>query len=155
VVDDETSDPDGESRAVVGTPGRKSRAERDRVAEERARSGAGLALRLKHGLEAAGVPGETNVGWLAKRLVAENKSGRSWELLREMVDLFLGARERYTSNADIEPFRMFLNRKVALAADAEKMIKARPKVFTPEDDAAWWAEADANRARRQKEAEES
>ena len=102
------------------------------------------------------MPGETNVGWLAKRLVAENKSDRSWELLREMVDLFLGARERYTGNADIEPFRVFLHRKAALAADAEKMIKARPKVFTPEDDAAWFARADADMAeRRKREAEES
>ena len=155
VADDETSDPDGESPAIGGTPGRKSRAERDRIAEERARSGTGLALRLKHGLGAAGVPGETNVGWLAKRLVAENKSGRSWDLLREMVDLFIGARERYTGQIDLEPFRVFLYRKAALAADAEKKIKARPKVFTPEDDAAWWAEADANRARRKKEADES
>lgn len=72
-----------------------------------------------------------------------------------MVDLFLGARERYTGQIDLEPFRVFLYRKAALAADAEKKIKARPKVYTPEDDAAWFAQADADMAeRRKREAEE-
>lgn len=92
---------------------------------KRGTNGKGLALRLQRGLLANGVAGETNVDALAARINAQYKTGRSWDLLAEMADLFCSARDRYTGQSTAQPWRQFLNESESLATDAQKRMDGR------------------------------
>jgi len=114
-------------------PGRKVGDAAARVAMDRGQSGYGLALRLKRGLLSNGVHGETNVAALAARIKAQHESGRSWETLAAMVELFCSARDRYTGQSTAQPWRQFLNESESLAVDAQKVMKASEWSKTDEE----------------------
>lgn len=133
-------DGDGGGGDVPVLGAKPTTAERNDAKAARGTSAMGLALRLQWGLIAAGVTGAGNADSVATNLAADHRSGRSWELMAEMVRLFIEHRSRYTHRPDAAPWQEFLARRDVLAADAEKILRgaaARAEDTDEAADAAW------------------
>ncbi len=130
-VDDENEQLEAPVKGA--SPGKRAGAAVAKKAMDRGESGYGLAMRLKHGLLDKGVRGETNVAALAARIKAQHESGRSWDHLAAMVDLFCSARDRYTGQSTAQPWKQFLNESESLAVDSQKIMKAKSWHKTDEE----------------------
>lgn len=155
--DDETSSAGEDAPALGSDP--TARQENLRKAATSGTTGGGLAERLKRGLELQGM--HVTASAVARTLNADFAlpRGPSRELQREMVDLFIRNHAQYTPNDKLPAWQRFLAQRSSIAVDAKAILARRARAekeigANPEDDAAWFAQADIDMAeRRKKEAE--